>query len=218
MGTPYLGIPHIQAAQDQKEVTANDAFDFFDAAMNAQVPIPFAVDADMTITQAQLASGGVLQFTGAITADRYINVPAIDRAFIVRNSTTGGFNVIVQVAGAAGASVPVSAGTLTALYCDSVDVIAIGGGGGGTGGGTGGTGSLTAYDITPTGVIDGTNPTFTLPNAPNPPASLQLFKNGRKMFMFIDFTISGLTITYETGSIPQAGTTPDVHIAGSYTY
>jgi hypothetical protein len=219
MGTPYLAIPHIQAAQDQKEVTANEAFDLFDASINAQVPIPFAVDADLTLTQAQLASGGVLKFTGAITADRYVNVPAIDRTFIVRNSTTGGFNLIVQVAGAAGASVPVSSGTLGALYCDSVDVIAIGGGGGGTGGGgTGGTGSLTAYDITPTGTIDGTNPTFRLPNAPNPPASLQFFKNGRKMYSSIDFTLSGLTITYLTGSIPQAGTTPDVHIAGSYTY
>ena len=215
MSTPQLAITHIAAAQNNKEVTANEAFDLLDNAMNAQVSIAMT-DADVTLTQAQLASGGVLKFTGALTADRYINVPAIDRSFIVRNATTGGFNLIVQVIGSAGASASVAPSALGALYCDSVDVIAVGGGGGGTGGGgTGGTGSLTSFDITPTGTIDGSNPTFTLPNAPNPAASLQLFKNGRKMFSTIDFTISGVTITYQSGSIPQVG---DVHVAGSYTY
>jgi hypothetical protein len=216
LATPYLAINHIAAAQDQKEVTANDAFNRLDASVNAEVPIAMT-DADATLTQSQTASGGVLQFTGALTADRYINIPAVNRAFIVRNSTTGGFNLIVQVIGAAGASVSVAPATLTSLYCDSVDVIAVGGGGGGGtgGGGTGGTGSLTAYDITPTGTIDGSNPTFTLPNAPNPAASLQLSKNGRDMYSGIDFTLSGLTITYLTASIPQP---TDVHRAKSFTY
>jgi hypothetical protein len=215
MATPYLAIPYIQAAQNQKELTANDAFDRLEASVNAQVTIA-TTDADITLTQAQTASGGVLKFTGPLTADRYINIPAIDRFFVVRNSTTGGFNLIVQVTGAAGASVSVPINALAALYCDSVDVNEVGGGGGSTGGGgTGGTGSLTAYDIIPTGTIDGSNPTFTLPNAPNPSGSLQLFKNGRKMMNLIDFTISGATITYQSGSIPQTG---DVHVAGSYTY
>jgi hypothetical protein len=215
MASPYSAIVHVAAAQDQKEVTMNAAVDRMDALVNAQVPIAMT-DADQTLSQDQTTSGVVLQFTGALTADRYINIPAIDRAFVVRNSTTGGFNVIVQVIGAAGASVAVAPGTLTSLYCDSVDVMAIGGGGGGTGGGgTGGTGSLPAYDITPTGVIDGTNAIFTLPNAPNPAASLQLSKNGRDMYSGIDFTLSGLTITYLTASIPQP---TDVHRAKSFTY
>ena len=214
MATPSLGIVHIAAAQNQKEITANEAFDRLDESVNAQFPIAMA-NADVTLVQADLASGGVLQLTGALTADRYINIPAIQRAFIVRNSTTGGFNLIVQVTGAAGASVSVPVGALVALYCDSADVIAIGGGGGGGSTGGGGTGGLFAFDITPTGTINGSNVTFTLPNAPNPAGSLQLFKNGRKMFSGIDFTISGATITYLSGSIPATG---DVHIAGSYTY
>jgi hypothetical protein len=212
LATPYLAIPHVAAAQDQKEVTLNDALDRLDASLNAQVSIVMT-DVDVTLTQGQTASAGVLQFTGTLTADRYINVPAIDRALIVRNSTTGGFNLVVQVVGAAGVSVSVAAGDLTSLYCDSVDVIAIGGGGGGTGGGTGGTGSLTAYDIIPTGAIDGSNAAFTFPNIPNPPGSLQFFKNGRKQMQGIDGTLAGAVWTYTT---PPA--TGDVHIAGSYTY
>jgi hypothetical protein len=218
MATPYLAIPHIAQSQNSKEVTAKDAFDRLDASVNAQVEIALT-DADVTLTQPQIASGGVLKFTGALTADRYINVPAVDRAFVVRNSTSGGFNLIVQVVGAAGASVSVAPATLASLYCDSIDVIAVGGGGGGAGGG-GGTGGLTAYDITPTGTINGTdgtdgNPTFTFPNAPNPPGSLQFFKNGRKMMQGIDGTLSGAVWTYASGSIPVTG---DVHIAGLYTY
>jgi hypothetical protein len=215
MASPYLAVQHIQESQNQKEVTANAAFDKIDSSVNGQTVIALT-DADLTLTSDQMSSGGVLKFTGAITADRYINIPASARAFILRNSTTGGFNLIAQVVGAAGASVSVASGSLTALYCDSADVIAVGGGGGGTsGGGSGGTGSLTAYDITPAGTINGSNAVFTLPNAPNPAQSLQLFKNGRKMFSSIDFTIAGNTITYQSGSVPQSG---DVHIAGSYTY
>jgi hypothetical protein len=213
MATPFLGVPHIAAAQDSKEVTANDAFDRLDASVNAQVSIAMS-DGDITLTQAQMASAGVLQFTGTLTADRYVNIPAIDRAFIVRNSTIGGFNLIVQVIGAAGASISVPTASLAALYCDAVDVIAVGGGGGGGGGGgTGGTGSLTAYDVTPTPAIDGSTSAFTFPNAPNPPSSLQFFKNGRKQMQGIDGTLSGAVWTYNT---PPA--IDDVHIAGSYTY
>jgi len=220
MATPSLAIQHIQQSQDSKEVTANDAFDALDNSVNAQATIANA-NADLTLTQEQLASAGCIKITGALTADRYVNLPSVERAFILRNGTTGGFNIIVQVTGAAGASVAVAPAELTPLYCDSVDVIAVGGGGGGTGGGgTGGTGSLTAYDITPTGTINGTdgtdgNPTFTFPNAPNPPGSLQFFKNGRKQMQGIDGTLSGAVWTYASGSIPVTG---DVHIAGSYTY
>jgi hypothetical protein len=214
MSTPQLAITHIAESQNQKEVTANDAFDQLDDSVNAQTSIVNA-DADLPITLAQLAGAGVLKFTGTLTADRYINIPAGMRAFIVRNAATGG-NLIVQVTGGGGASVAVAPGALVAMYCDGVDVLSIGGsGGGGTGTSSGTIGGNFAYDITPTGTVNGSNPTFTLPNAPNPPASLQLFKNGRKMMNPIDFTISGATITYQSGSIPATG---DVHVAGSYLF
>ena len=219
MATPFLAIGHIAESQNNKEVTANAAFDAFDSSINGQAEIAMT-DVDATLTAEQMASGGILKFTGTLTADRYVNIPASERAFVARNSTTGGFSLIVQVTGAAGASVSVPSATLAALYCDSADVFAVGGGGTGGTGGSGGTGALTAYDIVPTGTINGTdgtdgNDTFTFPNAPNPPSSLQFFKNGRKQMQGIDGTLSGAVWTYASGSIPVSG---DVHIAGSYTY
>lgn len=69
--------------------------------------------------------------------------------------------------------------------------------------------------VTPTGTINGTNgtdgnPTFTLPSAPSPAASLQLYKNGQEMVVGTAFTLSTLTITYLTGFIPVTG---DIHRA-----
>jgi hypothetical protein len=207
MGTSYLGIPFIAESQNSKEITANAAFDALDSSVNGQTIIPMS-DADVTLTQDQTASGGVLKFTGTLTADRYANIPAVNRAFAVRNSCTGG-NIVVQVVGATGASIAVPPGTLTLLYCDAADVFAMGGsvvGGGGGGGGA------AQAEYIPTGTIDGSNAVFTLPVTPT--GAINLYKNGvRQMGGGIDFTLSGNTITYVTASIPQAGSAPDVHVA-----
>jgi hypothetical protein len=50
MSTPQLAITHVAAAQNQKEVACNDAFDQID-------------NADMAMTQTQLASGGCIVIT-----------------------------------------------------------------------------------------------------------------------------------------------------------
>jgi hypothetical protein len=209
LATPYLAISQIAASQDQKEVTANAAFNALDSSVNGQTTIAMT-DADITLTQAQTASGGVLQFTGTLTADRYVNVPAINRAFSVRNSCTGG-NLIVQVLGSGGASVSVPLNGLIPLYCDSVGVYALGGSVV-SGGGGGGVGGSAQAEYIPTGVIDGSNPTFTVPTVPT--GAFNLYKNGVRMTgNGIDFTLTGNSFTYVSGSIPQAGTTPDVHVA-----
>lgn len=56
----------------------------------------------------------------------------------------------------------------------------------------------------PGGTIDGTNVTFTLENAPDPAASLQLFLNGELLDQGDDYTLSGATITF-TGADPPSG-------------
>lgn len=71
-----------------------------------------------------------------------------------------------------------------------------------------------ADDITPSGTIDGTNAVFTLPQAPNPQDSLDLFLNGLRLTEGIGYTLSGDTITYEPAYIPQVN---DVHIC-NYRY
>lgn len=69
-----------------------------------------------------------------------------------------------------------------------------------------------AWDIVPAGAIDGSNAVFTLPQAPSPAASLNLFKNGARMSQGIAYTLTGATITYEAAYIPQGGARPDSHI------
>lgn len=68
----------------------------------------------------------------------------------------------------------------------------------------------------PSGVIDGVNDTFTLSYTPNA-GSLKLFKFdsvvGVREYMFegTDFTLSGITITYAAGEIPQIGDSHKAH-------
>lgn len=57
--------------------------------------------------------------------------------------------------------------------------------------------------LIPSGSIDGSNATFSLPSAPNPPKSLLLIRNGLVMTDGLDFSLSGSTITFSPGAIPQ---------------
>lgn len=58
---------------------------------------------------------------------------------------------------------------------------------------------------TPAGTIDGVNAVFSVMTAPNPAASLQLFKNGALQRPDIDYTLSANTITFASGTTPRTG-------------
>lgn len=64
------------------------------------------------------------------------------------------------------------------------------------------------FAAVPVGAINGINTIYTLANAPNPAASLQLFLNRVLVEAGTDFTLAGLTITYTLA--PQVG---DIHYA-----
>jgi hypothetical protein len=55
---------------------------------------------------------------------------------------------------------------------------------------------------TPGGLVDGANTTFTLANPPSG-SSLMLFRNGLYMKAGFDYTLSGATIQFVQGAIPQ---------------
>ncbi|MBI2680239.1 MAG: hypothetical protein HYX25_04435 [Candidatus Solibacter usitatus] len=57
------------------------------------------------------------------------------------------------------------------------------------------------------GIVDGGNSVFTIANAPDPPASLALYRNGILQKAGFDYTLSGATVTYLTGAIPQPADT-----------
>jgi hypothetical protein len=58
--------------------------------------------------------------------------------------------------------------------------------------------------ITPTGTLNGTNKVFTLPQSPNPGASLRLYRGWQVLKPGVDFTLSGATITYTIAPPPTA--------------
>lgn len=57
----------------------------------------------------------------------------------------------------------------------------------------------------PAGVVDGSNAAFTLADAPSPPASLFLYRNGILQKSGLDYSINGAGITFATGCVPQPG-------------
>ena len=57
---------------------------------------------------------------------------------------------------------------------------------------------------TPGGTLDGANATFTLAGTPNPPASLNLTRNGLIQKPGVDYTLSGSTITFTLAATPLA--------------
>jgi hypothetical protein len=85
------------------------------------------------------------------------------------------------------------------------DCVRVDGSAGPCGGGGGGMAVGFADSETPAGLINGANATFLLAHAPNPPGSLQLFRNGLRMAQGADYTLSGNTITFFVASRPQTG-------------
>lgn len=191
MLTPSLALAHIAANQNQPEVTANDAFDGFDAAQNAQVSFANA-DSTLSLSQANMASGMVFLITGALTGDRDVQVPAIARFFVAKNNTTGGHNITVKTASGSGIAIAAADGYVI-LYCDATNVVAIGTAAAVPGG-------LNFADAeVPSGTIDGVNNTFTLAHTPSPSGSLILIRNGAAQ------RAGGSDFTLTTNSIAYAG-------------
>jgi len=71
--------------------------------------------------------------------------------------------------------------------------------------GAGGSGPLFVDGEVPAGTIDGSNGTFTLANTPTPATSLVLFRNGVAQEPGVDYTLTGATIQFLSGAIPQPG-------------
>jgi hypothetical protein len=57
----------------------------------------------------------------------------------------------------------------------------------------------------PAGQIDGSNTTFTLADAPTPPSSLQIFRNGVFQKPGLDYSLSGNVVNFTTIAVPQVG-------------
>ena len=80
-----------------------------------------------------------------------------------------------------------------------------------------GDGTRWVWEEVPAGAVNGVNTTFTLVETPNPTTSVALYKNGlfQQPGASNDYTISGTTITFNAGNIPQ---TNDIIVCNYATY
>ena len=128
MPSPNLAVTHVAAAQNQKEVTINDAVDALDSAMNRALPLAMA-DANVTLTSAQANRNGLIVLTGSLTAARVVTLPANHRRLAIRNATAGGREIRARYAGT-GAEVVIAPGATVLAQGNGSDLFGVGGGAG----------------------------------------------------------------------------------------
>jgi len=82
-------------------------------------------DAEYTLTTANAATDEarnmVITMTGTLTANRNVIVPSVDKLYVVKNSTTGGFSIVVKTAAGTGITIP--NGETATVYCDATNVV-----------------------------------------------------------------------------------------------
>lgn len=122
--TANLAVIKIDTAQAQKEVTANEAFDVFDAALSELAKaLPDANYTLLATTVPKEWQYGIIKFTGALTAARNVIVPTNKKEYTIVNATTGGFAVTVKTS--AGTGIAVTPGATAILRCDGTNVVGV---------------------------------------------------------------------------------------------
>ena len=111
MATPNLAIGHVQEGQDNPEVELNAGLDAFDLAMTGTIPVDLTSGAAGP-TDEQFRRN--IEFVAqGHSLDTALNVPAIRRPFIIRN--TGTANAVVT---RGAATCPVPPGKAAIFYTD----------------------------------------------------------------------------------------------------
>lgn len=106
------------------DTTNNNLGDLIEQAITGVESIPM-VDANYTLSalngSVDEARNAVIIMTsiGSLTGSRDILIPAVDKLYVFKNSTTGGQNLVVKTSGGTGVTVP--NGQTVALYCDGTD-------------------------------------------------------------------------------------------------
>lgn len=119
--SPNLGLTHIEQAQSQKEVTANEAVDGLDYAMNDTVDVACGAGGTITVALADFTANHRLRLTGSPAAAFTLNLPGTKRAFSVSNQSGKAATVQTGVSGG-NMTVIVGPGERASLYSNGVDV------------------------------------------------------------------------------------------------
>lgn len=120
--SPVLIIDHVEQGQSQKEITINEATNILERKITNQVDISVAGGPQtIDLTNDQVRDMSFL-FSGILTGDTIITVPARNMLFLVENTTTGAFLLTFQVVGGAGAILTVDRGRKMWVWSDGVDL------------------------------------------------------------------------------------------------
>ena len=124
-----LDITHLEEGQNDKVPRINTARDNLEKAVTNLLSkaVTDGADTVLTTTEAGEALGNmVYTLTGALTANRNVEVPTNTKLYICENATTGGFSVTVKTNAGTGIAIP--AGVKKTLYCDGTNVVEVGSG------------------------------------------------------------------------------------------
>ena len=130
MLSPNLAIAHVAAAQNQKEVTINDAIDALDRAMTDVLEIDFSAGT-VTLTADQFRRNVAFRPSSSLSGSPVLAVPALKRSFVVANT-----DAVVAITVMRGStSIPVPPLAAFAFYADGTanGLHATGGSGSGAG-------------------------------------------------------------------------------------
>jgi hypothetical protein len=159
------------------QTTNNNLGGLIEQAIGGVVTIGM-IDANYTLTNfngvVDEARNAVIVATGALSAQRNIIAPLVEKTYSIQNSTTGGF--AVQIIGPSGAGVIVPNGATLSVYCDGTNFLPLNTGSAGNFrvagnltviGTTTLTGALTASTAAFSGAITSVSPAFSgVPTAP----------------------------------------------------
>jgi microcystin-dependent protein len=153
----------------------------------------------------------VLVLTGTNTAQRNLIAPLVEKTYVVKNSTVGGF--AVQIIGSSGTGVVIPNGVTTSVYCDGLNFYSA------TEGTTGNfivngnlavtgtttlTGALGGSTATFSGAISSVSPAFTgTPTAPTASAGTNTTQIATTAFVLANGVPTGGLVMWPTGTAPN---------------
>lgn len=114
-GSPTAPTPALGDNSTKVSTTA-----FVQGTVNGVLTKSVAGGSNVTLTTVE-AGNGLLVFTGALTANISVNVPATSKSWVVSNQTTGAFSLTVKTS--AGTGIVVAQGKNQELWCDGTNVL-----------------------------------------------------------------------------------------------
>ena len=169
-------------------------------------------DTTLTLTATQGASNqarnAVINLTGAMTAGRNVVVPSVNKLYLFKNSTTGGFSTTIKTA--AGSGVAVLNGQSRLVYCDGTDVI--------DGLSLGTIATQTASNVAITGGTVTGLTSLTLASGVASPGTNDAAALGTTSLMWSDlFLASGGVINWNNGDVTITHAAATLTVAGATT-